>query len=89
MATMTEAQQAEWIAGTRQVPYNRRNWPVVRRLAAVTVTLLVVSLPANLVLGSRTLTTACWIGAIIAGAAMFTWRGDSRLFVERSPISHS
>lgn len=88
MATMTEAQQAEWIARTRQVPYNRRNWPVVRRLAAVTVTLLMVSLPAEFVLGSRTLPAACWIGAAIAGAAMFTWRGDSRLFIERPPISH-
>lgn len=88
MATMTKEQEAEWIAGTRQLPYDRRNWPVVRGFAAVTVTLLVVSLPADLVLGSRALTAACWIGATVAGAAMFAWFGDSRRFVERSPISH-
>lgn len=89
MVTTMNEQLAGWAAGTRRSGFQRRNWLVVRRLAAVTAVLMLASLPAEFALGSRTLTVACWMGAALAGAAMFAWLRDSRRFVMQSPVSHS
>ncbi|QYE37032.1 hypothetical protein KZX46_20975 (plasmid) [Polymorphobacter sp. PAMC 29334] len=82
MAMTNEEQFAGWIAETKLAGFRRRNWPVVRRLAAVTTTLLLMSLPAEFVLGSRGVAAACWIAAAAAGTAMFAWFFDRRRFVE-------
>lgn len=88
MALTTNERMAGWAAETRQAGFRHRNWPVVRRLAAVTAALLLVSLPVEFVFGSRTLAAACWVGVAMAGAAMLAWFFDRRLFVEQPPVSN-
>lgn len=85
MALTTSDELADWAAGTERAGFRRRNWSVVRQLTASTAVLLLASLPAEFILGSRTLTATCWIGAAMTGSAMFTWFRDSRRFVERPP----
>ena len=86
MALTTAEGLADWAAGTARAGFRRRNWPVVRRLAAATVTLLLVGLPAEHVAGSPGLATACWAGAAVAGTAMLVWFVDRRRFVEKTPV---
>ena len=81
MTTTTDKQLADWLAGTKLMGFRRRNWPVMRRLGAVTAALLLVSLPAEFALGSHDMAAACWIGAAATGAEMFAWLFDRRLFV--------
>lgn len=88
MALTMNERLAGWATKTRQAGYRRRNWPVVRRLAAVTVVLLLASLPAEFVFSSRALAAACWAGAAVSGVAMLAWFLDRRLFVEQPPIVH-
>ncbi len=85
MALTTNERLAGWAAETRQAGFRHLNWPVVRRLATVTVILLLVTLSAELMPGSRALAVACWVGAAIVGTAMFVWFFDRRLFVEQPP----
>ena len=89
MALTTAEGLTDWAAGTARAGFRRRNWPVVRRLAAATVTLLLVGLPAEHVAGSPGLATACWAGAAVTGAAMLVWFVDRRRFVERTPAPRS
>ena len=73
------------MAETRRGGFRRRNWPVVRSLAAVSAGLLLASLAAELLLGSRELTIVSTVGAALSGAAMLVYFLDQRLFVERPP----
>src|SRR4051812_36877439 len=84
MARITKELLAPWAADTRQVPFQRRNWPAVRGLAAFAVLLLLLSLPAELILASRKLAVLCWTGAALAIGAMAIWLFARRLFVARS-----
>jgi len=77
---------ADWAAGTARAGFRRRNWPVVRRLAVATVTLLLVGLRSEQVAGPPGLATACWTGAAVAGTAMLVWFLDRRRFIERTPV---
>ncbi len=85
MALTTAEGLADWAAGTARAGFRRRNWPVVRRLAAATVTLLLAGLLAEYFAGSPGLAVACWAGAAVTGAAMLVWFVDRRRFVERTP----
>lgn len=76
---------ATWAAGTRQVGYERRNWPVVRRLAAACVILLLVGLAAHLLDLSIALVVVCGAGAAVTGVAMLVWFLDPRRFRIRPP----
>jgi O-antigen/teichoic acid export membrane protein len=76
---------ATWAAGTRQVGYERRNWPAVRRLAAICVILLLVGLAAHLLGLSIALVAVCGAGAAVAGVAMLIWFVDRRRFRNRPP----
>ena len=89
MALPTDKQMVDWAVGTEETSIDHRNWPVVRRLAAATITLLLAGLPAEYVAGSPKLATACWAGAAVAGTAMLVWFVDRRRFVERTPAPRS
>jgi len=85
MSGPSKEQLAAWTADTKRIGFARRNWPVVRRLAAVTVALLLAGLTAGLLNYPPALTAACWIAATIAGTAMLVWFFDPRRFRSRSP----
>lgn len=76
---------ATWAAGTRQVGYERRNWPMIRRLAATCVILLLVGLAAHLLDLSIALVVVCGAGAAVTGVAMLVWFLDPRRFRIRPP----
>lgn len=85
MERTTDQRLAAWADETRRDGFRRRNWPVVRRLALVSIGLLLTSLVADLLLGSRELTMASLVGAGLSGAAMLAYFLDQRLFVQRPP----
>jgi hypothetical protein len=85
MARITKELLAPWAADTRQVPFRRRNWPVVHGLGAIAALLLLLSLPAELALASRKLAALCWIGAAWAAGALAIWLFARRLFLARNP----
>ena len=86
MALTTAERLTDWAAGTARAGFRRRNWPVVRRLAAATVTFLLVGLRSEYLPGLSGLAVACWAGAAVTGAAMLVWFVDRRRFVERTPV---
>jgi hypothetical protein len=85
MERTTDERLEAWMAETRRDGFRRRNWPVVRSLAAVAIGLLLASLVAELLLGSSELAVAACAGAALSGAAMLAYFLDQRLFVERPP----
>ncbi len=85
MRRPSQDELATWAAATRQVRYERRNWPVVRRLAAMCVILLLVGLAAYLLDLSIALVVICGAGAAAAGVAMLVWFLDPRRFRIRPP----
>ena len=89
MALPTDKQMVDWAVGTEETRIDHRNWPVVRRLAAATVTLLLAGLPAKYVAGSPKLAAACWAGAAVTGTAMLVWFLDDRRLVEQPSVSRS
>ena len=76
---------ATWAAGTRQVGYERRNWPVVRRLAAICVILLLFGLAAHLLDLSIALVVVCGAGAAVVSVTMLIWFLNPRRFRIRPP----
>lgn len=85
MRRPSQDELATWAADTRQVSYERRNWRVVRRLAAICVILLLVGLAAHLLDLSVALVAICGAGAAVAGVTMLVWFLDPRRFRIRSP----
>jgi hypothetical protein len=85
MSGPTPEQLAAWASDTRRVRFARRNWPVVRRLAATCAALLLAGLAASLLDYPSALTIACWIAAAVAGTAMLIWFFDPRRFKPRPP----
>ena len=85
MERTTDERLAAWMAETRRDGFRRRNWPVVRLLAVVSAGLLLGSLAAEFLIGSRELAVAACAGAALSGAAMLAYFLDQRLFVERPP----
>lgn len=81
----TKEQLAAWAADTRRVRFERRNWPVVRRLAMLCAGLLLAGLAANLLNFPSVLAVACWVVAAVTGAAMLVWFFDPRRFKPRPP----
>ena len=79
MSGSSKEQLAAWMADTRRVGFKRRNWPVVRRLAALCTGLLLAGLAIRL-LGYA---PACWIAAVVIGAVMLIWFFDPRRFRAR------
>ena len=73
MGGPSKEQLAAWTAETRRVGFKRRNWPVVRRLAALCTGLLLAGLAARL------------LGYAPAGAVMLIWFFDPRRFRARPP----
>lgn len=82
MRPTSEEPMAQWIAVSRRSGLRRRNWRVVRRLAALTVVLLLAGLVAELAFASRVLAITCWVTAGAAGAAMLVWFRSRRLFID-------
>ena len=80
MSGPREEQLAAWAADTRRVGFKRRNWPVVRRLAALCTGLLLVGLAARPLGYAPALAAACWIAAAVTGAVMLIWFFDPRRF---------
>ena len=82
--------QREWekrlLRNADRSTIRHRNWPVVRRLTAVTIILLLASLPAEFQLGSRALMMACYVGSAVAGAALLAFLFNKRLWIERPPM---
>ncbi|WP_033923555.1 hypothetical protein [Sphingomonas sp. 37zxx] len=85
MSGPSKEQLAAWVADTRRVRFERRNWPVVRWLAALFVALLMAGLAASLLDYPPALAVACWATAAIAGTAMLVWFFDPRRFKPRPP----
>lgn len=85
MRRPSQDELATWAAGTRQGGYERRNWPVVRRLAAICVILLLVGLAAHLLDLSIALVVGCGAGAAVASVAMLVWFLDPRRFRIQPP----
>ena len=85
MERTTDERLAAWMAETRRDGFRRRNWLAVRSLAVVSAGLLLASLVAEYLLGSRELTMASLVGAALTVAAMLAYFLDQRLFVERPP----
>ena len=85
MSGSRDEQLAAWTAETRRVGFKRRNWPVVRRLAALCTGLLLAGLATRLLGGAPVLATVCWIAAAITGAIMLIWFFDPRRFRARPP----
>ncbi|MBZ6383778.1 hypothetical protein [Sphingomonas sanguinis] len=83
MGRSREEQLAAWTTETRRVGFKRRNWPVVRRLAALCTGLLLAGLAARLQGYAPVLAAACWITAAVAGAVMLIWFFDPRRFRAR------
>jgi len=85
MSGPSKEQLAAWTAKTRQVRFERRNWPVVRRLAALCTGLLLAGLATRLLGYAPALAAACWIAAAVIGAVMLIWFFDPRRFRARPP----
>jgi hypothetical protein len=85
MGRLDEKRLAAWAADTRRVRFERRNWPVVRRLAALCATLLLAGLAASLLDYPAALVAACWIAAAATGAVTLVWFFDPRRFKARPP----
>jgi hypothetical protein len=85
MSRPTEEQLAAWTVDTKRGRFERRNWPVVRRLAALCVGLLLAGLAANLLDYPPALTAACWIAAAVTSAVMLVWFFDPHRFKARPP----
>lgn len=85
MSRSREEQLAAWTAETRRVGFDRRNWPVVRRLAALCTGLLLAGLAVRLLGYAPALAAACWIAAAFTGAVMLIWFFDARRFRARPP----
>ena len=60
MSGPSKEQLAAWTADTKRVGFARRNWPVVRRLAGLTVALLLAGLAASLLDYPSVLRLAGW-----------------------------
>ena len=76
---------AAWSAETRRIKFPRRDWKTVRRLAVVTVGLLLGSLVLGNALGLHDLATVCLTGGGLFGAAFLAWFRLPRLYVELPP----
>ena len=85
MGRSRDEQLAAWTAETRRVGFKRRNWPVVRLLAALCTGLLLAGLAARLLGYAPALAAACWIAAAVTGAVMLIWFFDPRRFRARPP----
>ena len=85
MSGPSKEQLEAWAADTRRVRFERRNWPVVRRSAALFVTLLLAGLTASLLDYPPALAAACWVAAAVTGTAILVWFLDPRRFKSRSP----
>ena len=83
MGGPSKEQLAAWTAETRRVEFKRRNWPVVRRLAALCTGLLLAGLAARLLGYAPALAAACWIAAAVTSAVMLIWFFDPRRFRAR------
>jgi hypothetical protein len=81
----TKERLAAWTADTRRVRFERRNWPVVRRLAVLCAGLLLAGLASSLLDYPFVLVAACWVAAAFTGAAMLGWFFDPRRFKPRPP----
>lgn len=81
----SKEQLAAWTTETKRVGFRQRNWSVVRRLAALAVTLLLAGLAASLLDYPPALAAACWVAATVAGAGMLVWFFDPRRFKPRPP----
>lgn len=82
MRRTEEQRRAEWATTSRQAGLQRRDWRTVRRLAGLTVVLMVAGLLAKFAFGSGMVATACGLGAGAAGVAMLVWFRNTRLFVD-------
>lgn len=85
MSGPSKEQLAAWTAKTRQVRFERRNWPVVRRLATLCTGLLLAGLATRLLGYAPALAAACWVAAAVTGAVMLIWFFDPRRFRARPP----
>ena len=85
MGDPKEERLAAWASDTRRVGFERRNWPVVRRLAALCAGLLLAGLATYLLGYAPALAAACWIAAAVTGAVMLVWFFDPRRFRARPP----
>ena len=85
MSGPSKEQLAAWTAETKRAGFKQRNWPVVRRLAALAVTLLLTGLAVSLLDYPPALAAICWVAAAIASAAMLVWFFDPRRFKPRPP----
>lgn len=85
MGRSREEHLAAWTAKTRRVGFKRRNWPVVRRLAALCAGLLLAGLAARLLGYAPALSAACWIAAAVTAAVMLIWFFDPHRFRTRPP----
>ncbi|MGW8192615.1 hypothetical protein [Sphingomonas sp. ABOLH] len=85
MSGSRDEQLAAWTAETRRVGFKRRNWPVVRRLAALCAGLLLAGLAARLLGYAPALAAICWVAAAVTGAIMLIWFFDRRRFRARPP----
>lgn len=81
----SKEQLAAWTAETKRIGFRQRNWSVIRRLAALTVTLLLAGLAFSLLDYPPALAAACWVTATVAGAGILVWFFDPRRFKPRPP----
>jgi hypothetical protein len=85
MGRSRDEQLAAWTAETRRVGFKRRNWLIVRRLAALCAGLLLAGLAARLLGYAPALAATCWVAAAVIGAVMLIWFFDPRRFRVRPP----
>jgi hypothetical protein len=85
MGRSRDEQLAAWTAETRRVGLKRRNWLIVRRLAALCAGLLLAGLAARLLGYAPALAATCWVAAAVIGAVMLIWFFDPRRFRVRPP----
>lgn len=74
------------VARLRRQPLRRRNWPLVRRLGAVTAALLVASLVVGEYMRMPGFAAFTYFAAVATGAAMFIHAFDRRLFINKPPV---
>lgn len=85
MSGPSKERLAAWAADTKRVGFERRNWAVVRWLAALFVVLLLAGLTVSLLDYPPALAAACWGAATVAGTAMLGWSYNPRRFKPRPP----
>lgn len=85
MSGSREEQLAAWAADTKRIGFERRNWPVVRRLAALCTGLQLAGLTIRLLGYAPALAAVCWIAAAVTGAIMLIWYFNPRRFRKRPP----